>query len=196
MFTPIQNKMFMGRRVTDASDAFLKYSKNYYVIEGEEAYVTKNPVTSIQLSSQVMSFQRKLAAEEDKPAGNLSHFHATYVLSEAEGVRLNSEAKAEESKKKSEPQPEDTPSKEEDSVEEAIEDEEKEEALEEFPYHKGGGYYVLSNGETVKGKEQAIAEEAELSSNTDEVIEKINESEENLFIDSESLDTDESTDVK
>ncbi|MFW6029144.1 MAG: hypothetical protein ACOCRO_02700 [Halanaerobiales bacterium] len=27
----------------------------------------------------------------------------------------------------------------------------------EFPYHKGGGNYELSNGETVKGKEDAIA---------------------------------------
>lgn len=32
----------------------------------------------------------------------------------------------------------------------------------EFPKHTGGGYYELSNGEKVKGKEDAIAAEKEL----------------------------------
>jgi len=32
----------------------------------------------------------------------------------------------------------------------------------EFPKHKGGGYYELSNGETVQGKDAAIAAEEEL----------------------------------
>ena len=34
----------------------------------------------------------------------------------------------------------------------------------EFPMHKGGGHYVLSNGETVKGKEEAQKAEDELKS--------------------------------
>lgn len=33
---------------------------------------------------------------------------------------------------------------------------------EDFPKHKGGGYYELSNGETVQGKDAAIAAEEEL----------------------------------
>lgn len=32
-----------------------------------------------------------------------------------------------------------------------------------FPQSKGGGYYILSNGETVKGKEVAIAAEEALA---------------------------------
>jgi len=32
----------------------------------------------------------------------------------------------------------------------------------DFPKHTGGGYYELSNGEKVKGKEDAIAAEQEL----------------------------------
>jgi len=32
----------------------------------------------------------------------------------------------------------------------------------EFPKHIGGGYYELSNGEKVKGKDEAIAAEEEL----------------------------------
>lgn len=32
----------------------------------------------------------------------------------------------------------------------------------EFPKHVGGGYYELSNGEKVKGKEEAFASEKEL----------------------------------
>lgn len=43
---------------------------------------------------------------------------------------------------------------------EAVVEEEKED--EEFPMHKGGGNYVLSNGETVKGKEAAIEAEEQL----------------------------------
>lgn len=35
---------------------------------------------------------------------------------------------------------------------------------EEFPFHKGGGNYILSNGESVKGKEAAIEAENELKS--------------------------------
>ncbi|MDR7870312.1 MAG: hypothetical protein RIN55_05600 [Tissierellaceae bacterium] len=34
-----------------------------------------------------------------------------------------------------------------------------------FPRHLGGGYYVLSNGEKIKGKEEAIKAEEELSIN-------------------------------
>jgi len=33
---------------------------------------------------------------------------------------------------------------------------------EEFPMHKGGGNYILSNGESVKGKEAAIEAENNL----------------------------------
>jgi len=32
----------------------------------------------------------------------------------------------------------------------------------EYPYHKGGGYYVLSNGEQVQGKQDALAAQSEL----------------------------------
>lgn len=35
---------------------------------------------------------------------------------------------------------------------------------EEFPMHKGGGNYVLSNGESVKGKDAAIEAENKLKS--------------------------------
>ena len=34
----------------------------------------------------------------------------------------------------------------------------------EFPKHKGGGNYVLSNGESVKGKENAIKAQSEIES--------------------------------
>lgn len=34
----------------------------------------------------------------------------------------------------------------------------------EFPKHTGGGYYELSNGEKVKGKEEALAAEEALKS--------------------------------
>jgi phage-related protein len=33
----------------------------------------------------------------------------------------------------------------------------------EYPVHKGAGYYELSNGETVRGKEEAIEAENELN---------------------------------
>lgn len=33
----------------------------------------------------------------------------------------------------------------------------------EFPQSKGGGYYILSNGETVKGKDTALAAEEALA---------------------------------
>lgn len=35
---------------------------------------------------------------------------------------------------------------------------------EDFPKHTGGGYYELSNGEKVKGKEEALAAEEALKS--------------------------------
>lgn len=38
----------------------------------------------------------------------------------------------------------------------------KNEAESEFPKHTGGGYYELSNGEKVKGKDEAAAAEEEL----------------------------------
>ena len=34
----------------------------------------------------------------------------------------------------------------------------------EYPYHTGGGYYELSNGEKVRGKDEAAAAEEELHS--------------------------------
>lgn len=45
-----------------------------------------------------------------------------------------------------------------------IDGEEIEEELdpEHYPLSKGGGYYILSNGDTVKGKEAAIKAEAAL----------------------------------
>ncbi|CAK7002060.1 hypothetical protein [Tissierella sp.] len=43
--------------------------------------------------------------------------------------------------------------------------EEKEESDLEFPKHIGGGYYELSNGEKVKGKDEAIKAEDELNRN-------------------------------
>jgi|GEM_PF-2393357 hypothetical protein len=33
-----------------------------------------------------------------------------------------------------------------------------------YPYHKGGGYYELSNGTTVRGEEEAIKAQEELES--------------------------------
>jgi hypothetical protein len=39
----------------------------------------------------------------------------------------------------------------------------EESSNENFPKHTGGGYYELSNGEKVKGKEEALAAEEELS---------------------------------
>lgn len=38
----------------------------------------------------------------------------------------------------------------------------EEKSSKKYPYHKGGGYYELSNGETIQGKEEAIAEEEKL----------------------------------
>lgn len=35
----------------------------------------------------------------------------------------------------------------------------------EFPRHLGGGHYVLSNGEKIKGKDEALKAEEELSIN-------------------------------
>lgn len=40
---------------------------------------------------------------------------------------------------------------------------EGEDGDEEFPKHKGGGHYVLSNGETVKGKDEALEAEKALT---------------------------------
>jgi hypothetical protein len=39
---------------------------------------------------------------------------------------------------------------------------EKDETKSDFPKHTGGGYYELSNGEKVKGKDEAAAAEKEL----------------------------------
>ena len=44
-------------------------------------------------------------------------------------------------------------------VEPVLENEDDAEGTGEFPQSKGGGYYLLSNGETVQGKEAAIAAE-------------------------------------
>lgn len=41
-------------------------------------------------------------------------------------------------------------------------EEKQEEKNQEFPMHKGGGNYVLSNGESVKGKDAAIEAEEKL----------------------------------
>jgi hypothetical protein len=40
---------------------------------------------------------------------------------------------------------------------------EKEDKEEKFPKHTGGGYFELSNGEKVKGKDEAAAAEKELA---------------------------------
>jgi len=37
-----------------------------------------------------------------------------------------------------------------------------EKSAKEYPHHKGGGYYELSNGETIQGKDEAIDAEKEL----------------------------------
>lgn len=44
------------------------------------------------------------------------------------------------------------------------EDGKEPEEIHEFPHHKGGGNYVLSNGESVKGKDAAIEAENNLKS--------------------------------
>lgn len=45
---------------------------------------------------------------------------------------------------------------------ESDESDEGDDGEEEYPVHKGGGHYELSNGETVEGKEDAIEAQAEL----------------------------------
>ncbi len=40
---------------------------------------------------------------------------------------------------------------------------EKEEAINKYPLHKGGGWYELSNGQKIQGKEEAVKTEEELS---------------------------------
>lgn len=49
-----------------------------------------------------------------------------------------------------------------DEGEEIQEGEMTEDQLSEFIFHKGGGVYELTNGETVRGKEEAIKQAAEL----------------------------------
>lgn len=43
-----------------------------------------------------------------------------------------------------------------------VKDKEDGEETKEFPFHKGGGHYLLSNGESVKGKDEAIEAEEKL----------------------------------
>lgn len=50
-----------------------------------------------------------------------------------------------------------------DAEEPAEEPESTDEADAEFPVHEGGGWYRLSNGETVRGKDEAVAAEAALT---------------------------------
>lgn len=47
-------------------------------------------------------------------------------------------------------------------VAEQVVDKEDDNEPKEFPFHKGGGHYLLSNGETVKGKDEAIEAEEKL----------------------------------
>ena len=43
-----------------------------------------------------------------------------------------------------------------------IKEEDVETSAKDYPYHKGGGYYKLSNGDTVQGKKKAVKAEKEL----------------------------------
>lgn len=56
----------------------------------------------------------------------------------------------------------DQPAEGEDSVEADSGNGQGEETSGEYPKHKGGGYYELSDGETVRGEEKAIEEQAKL----------------------------------
>lgn len=47
-------------------------------------------------------------------------------------------------------------------VADEVKDKEDGEEPKEFPFHKGGGHYLLSNGESVKGKDEAIEAEEKL----------------------------------
>jgi len=58
------------------------------------------------------------------------------------------------------------PVKEKD-VETAAKDENNAEVEQEYPKHTGGGWYELSNGEKIQGKEEAIAAEDELMNRGD-----------------------------
>lgn len=64
-------------------------------------------------------------------------------------------------------QEDDQDSNEEVADDQETDDQELDEELDEeddveYPYHKGGGYWLLSNGETVKGKEEAQEAQSEL----------------------------------